>query len=95
MRCLVGGGRGAVRRGRKVVVMGKRTSVSGTVLLERWLNLGQALRRDAVPDPIILIHQYFLDLLGLGVDPLCYDGDNLVLELARLVGCCGFLEGLG
>ena len=70
------------------------TSVSDAILLERRLDLGQALRRNAVPDPIILIHQYLLHLLRLGVDPLCEDGYNLVLKLARLVGCCGFLEGL-
>ena len=72
----------------------ERTSVSNAILLECRLDLRQALRRDAVPDPIILIHKYLLHLLRLGVDPLCEDGYNLIFELARLVGCCGFLEGL-
>ena len=72
----------------------ERTSVSNAILLERRLDLRQALRRNAVPDPIILIHQYLLHLLRLGVDPLCEDGDDLVFEFSRLVGSCGFLEGL-
>ena len=69
------------------------TSVSDAILLECRLDLGHALRRDAVPNPIILTHQYLLHLLRLGVDPLCEDGYDLVFELARLVGSCGFLEG--
>lgn len=66
-----------------------------TVLREGGLELGEALRSDAVPDAIILVHNDGRLLLRLGVGPLDGNGDDLISELARLVGSSSLLEGLG
>jgi len=69
-----------------------RTSMSRSVLLERRLELSEALLRHTVPNTIIAVHEDFHLLLRLGVNDLGADGNDLLDELAGLLGCSGLLE---
>lgn len=62
---------------------------------EHRLELGEALLGDAAADAVVLGDGELALLVRLRVDPLGLDGDDLGLELARLLGSLGALERLG
>lgn len=101
VRDLSGGGAAASETGRVTRHRTRRTHLRGVAsvgaarLGKHRLELGEALLGDAAADAVILGDSELALLVRLRVDPLGLDGDDLGLELARLLGSLGALERLG
>jgi hypothetical protein len=82
-------GSGAIGNLRRV------SGVRETVLGKRWLQLGQRLGSDAIPDAVVLVNNNLGLVLCLGIDELDGEGNNLILELALFLSSSSLDERLG
>ena len=69
--------------------------VGEAVLGERWLQLGQRLGGDPIPDAVILVNNNLRLLLRLGIDEGYGEGNDLVLEFALFLSNSSLVERLG
>lgn len=75
--------------------LGRVSSVRKAVFGERWLQLGQGLGSNAVPDAVILAYNNLGLVLRFGIYELDRYGNDLVVEFSLFLSGGGLDEGLG